>query len=192
MMILEPNYLRSLSTKELKKQFTKSRSKMQKRKDRLDQAGFDTGFQRFVNNWNNAGKIPTISSIRLSTNDNETQMRNAMVYIIAELERYSEDPRTLKSYQMEQRKELVEQFRESGYDISMDNVQDFVDFLDWIHNSNLDHMLYTETYEENERGYGRSKKRTRTEEEKKRVMELFEIWKENEGYLPEETIKGYL
>lgn len=192
MMILEPNYLRSLSTKELKQQFTKSRSKMQKRKDRLDQAGFDTSFQRFVNNWNNAGKIPTISSIRVSTGDNEIQMRNAMVYIIAELERYSEDPRTLKSYQMEQRKELVEQFRASGYEIAMDNVQDFVDFLDWIHNSNLDHMLYIETYEENERGYGRSKKRTRTEEEKKRVMELFNIWKENDGSLPEETIKEYL
>lgn len=192
MMILEPNYLRSLSMKELKQQFTKSRSKMQKRKDRLDQAGFDTSFQRFVNNWNNAGKIPTISSIRVSTGDNEIQMRNAMVYIIAELERYSEDPRTLKSYQMEQRKELVEQFRASGYEIAMDNVQDFVDFLDWIHNSNLDHMLYIETYEENERGYGRSKKRTRTEEEKKRVMELFNIWKENDGSLPEETIKEYL
>ena len=191
-MILEPNYLRSLSTKELKRQFTKSRSKMQKRKDRLDKAGFDTSFQRFVNNWNNAGRIPTISSIRVSTGDNEIQMRNAMIYITAELERYADDPRTLKSYQMEQRKELVEQFRESGYDIDMDNVQDFVDFLDWMHNSNLDHMLYTETYEENERGYGRSKKRSRTEEEKKRVMELFEIWKENEGSLPEETIKEYL
>ena len=191
-MILEPNYLRSLDMKALKIQFSKSRSKMQKRKDRLDKAGYKTSFQNFVNNWNQEGKIPTISSLRVSTGDNEKQMQNSMIYIIAELERYSEDPRTLASYQKQQRIELAEKFQEAGYDITYNNVQDFLDFLDWTHTSSLDHMLYTETYEEGEKGYGRSKRRERTEKEKERVMELFKLWKENEGSLPEELIKEYL
>lgn len=192
-MILEPNYLRSLDIKVLKKQFTKSRGKMQKRKERLDKAGFETGFQTFVDNWNQSGKIPTITAIREATGDNETQMKNNMIYIIAELERYAEDQRTLLSYQMEQRRELVYQLNESGYDtIDIKNVQKFVKFLEWIHSSNLDHMLYIETYEESEKGYGRSKRRERTEEEKKRVLEMFELWKDNEEYLPEELLKEYL
>lgn len=192
-MILEPNYLRSLDMKALKKQFTKSRGKMQKRKERLDKAGFETGFQTFVNNWNQSGKIPTITVIRETTGDNETQMRNSMIYIIAELERYAEDQRTLLSYQMEQRRELVYQLNEAGYDnIDIKNVQKFVEFLEWIHNSNLDHMLYIETYEESEKGYGRSKRRERTEDEIERVLEMFELWKDNEGSLPEEIIKEYL
>lgn len=191
-MILEPNYLRSLSFSELKKQYTKSRSKMQKRKDRLDKAGFKTGFQNFVNNWNQNGKIPTISSLRVSTRDNQTQMQNSMIYIIAELERYAEDQRTFVSYQKEQRQELAEQFQESGYDIDTKNVQDFVDFLEWVHTSSLDHMLYTETYEESEKGFGRSKRHERTEKEKEKVMELFKLWQENDKSLPEELIKEYL
>lgn len=191
-MIMEPNYLRSLSFTDLKKQYSKSRSKMQKRKDRLDKAGFKTGFQNFVNNWNQNGKIPTISSLRVSTGDNQTQMQNSMIYIIAELERYAEDPRTFVSYQKEQRQELAEQFQESGYDINAKNVQDFVDFLDWVHTSSLDHMLYTETYEESEKGFGRSKRHERTEKEKEKVMELFKLWQKNEGSLPEELIKEYL
>ena len=191
-MIIEPNYLRSLSFAELKQQYSKSRSKMQKRKDRLDKSGFNTGFQNFVNNWNQNGKIPTISSLRTSTGDNKTQMQNSMIYIISELERYGEDPRTFVSYQKEQRQELAEQFQEYGYDIDANNVQDFVDFLDWMHTSSLDHMLYSETYEESEKGHGRSKRHKRTEKEKAKVMELFELWKENEGSLPEELIKEYL
>ena len=191
-MILEPNYLRSLSFPDLKKQYTKSRSKMQKRKDRLDKADFDTSFQTFVNNWGQDGKIPTISSLRITTGDNETQMQNSMIYIIAELERYAEDPRTLVSYQKQQRRELAEQFQEEGYDINYNNVQDFLDLLDWMHNSNNDHIMYRETYEEGEKGYGRSKRRERTEEEKKQVMELFKLWKENEGSLTEEILKEYL
>lgn len=191
-MIIEPNYLRSLSFTELKRQYSKSRSKMQKRKDRLDKAGFKTGFQNFVDNWNQNGKIPTISSLRVSTGDNQTQMQNSMIYIIAELERYAEDPRTFVSYQKEQRQELAEQFQESGYDIDAKNVQDFVDFLDWVHTSSLDHMLYTETYEESEKGFGRSKRYERTEKEKENVVKLFKLWQENEGSLPEELIKEYL
>ena len=191
-MILEPSYLRSLSFPELKKQYTKSRSKMQKRKDRLDKSDFKTSFQTFVNNWGQDGKIPTISSLRTSTGDNQTQMQNSMIYIIAELERYAEDPRTLTSYQKQQRRELAEQFQESGYDIDYNNVQDFLDFLDWMHDSNNDHIMYRETYEEGEKGYGRSKRRERTEEEKKQVMELFKLWKENEGSLTEEILKEYL
>ena len=191
-MIIEPNYLRSLSFAELKRQYSKSRSKMQKRKDRLDKAAFNTGFQNFVNNWNQGGKIPTISSLRASTGDNQTQMQNSMIYIIAELERYAEDPRTFVSYQKEQRQELAEQFQESGYDIDAKNVQDFVEFLEWMHTSSLDHMLYSETYEESERGHGRSKRKPRTEKEKEKVMELFELWKANEGMLSEELIKEYL
>lgn len=191
-MIIEPNYLRSLSFTDLKKQYSKSRSKMQKRKDRLDKAGFNTGFQNFVDNWNQNGKIPTISSLRVSTEDNQTQMQNSMIYIIAELERYAEDPRTFVSYQKEQRQELAEQFQESGYDIDVKNVQDFVDFLDWVHTSSLDHMLYSETYEASEKGFGRSKRYERTEKEKEKVMELFKLWQENEGSLPEELIKEYL
>lgn len=191
-MILEPSYLRSLSFEDLKKQYTKSRSKMQKRKNRLDAAGFRTSFQNFVDRWNNDGKIPTISSLRLSTQDNKKQMTNSMIYIIAELERYAEDPRTLVSWQKQQREELAQQFRDNGYNIATEDVNDFVDFLEWMHNSNLDHALYTETYEESEKGYGRSKRKERTDKEKENVMELFNIWKENEGYLPEEVIKEYL
>lgn len=191
-MITEPNYLRSLSFAELKQQYSKSRSKMQKRKDRLDKSGFNTGFQNFVNNWNQGGKIPTISSLRTSTGDNQTQMQNSMIYIIAELERYADDPRTFVSYQKEQRQELAEQFKESGYDIDAKNVQDFIDFLEWMHTSSLDHMLYSETYEESEKGHGRSKRHERTEKEKEKVIELFKLWQENEGMLPEELIKEYL
>lgn len=191
-MIIEPSYLRSLSMPELKKQFSKSRSKMQKRKDRLDKADFDTSFQTFVNSWGQDGRIPTISSLRVTTGDNEKQMQNSMIYIIAELERYAEDPRTLVSYQKQQRMELVEQFQESGYDVNYNNVGQFLKFLEWMHNSNNDHILYRETYEEGEKGYGRSKRRERTEEEKKQVMELFELWKENEGSLTEEILKEYL
>lgn len=191
-MIIEPSYLRSLSMPELKKQFSKSRSKMQKRKDRLDKADFDTSFQTFVNSWGQDGRIPTISSLRITTGDNEKQMQNSMIYIISELERYAEDPRTLVSYQKQQRMELVEQFQALGYDINADNVQQFLNFLEWMHNSNNDHILYRETYEESEKGYGRSKRRERTEEEKKQVMELFKLWKENEGSLTEEILKEYL
>lgn len=191
-MIIEPNYLRSLSFPELKKQYTKSRSKMQKRKDRLDAAGFHTTFQTFVNKWGQSGKIPTIASIKRSTGNNKTQMINSMVYIIAELERYAEDPRTSLMYQKRQRKELAEEFQESGYNVNSDNVEDFLEFLDWMHNSNLDHVLYIETYEEGERGYGRAKRRERTEKEKERVMELFKLWQENDGSLSEEILKEYL
>lgn len=191
-MIIEPNYLRSLSFSELKQQYSKSRSKMQKRKDRLDKGGFKTGFQNFVNNWNQGGKIPTISSLRVSTGDNETQMRNSMIYIISELERYAEDPRTYVSYQRQQLKELAEEFRESGYNISDEDINDFIEFLDWVHNSSLDHMLYTESYEANSAGFGRSKRKPRTDKEKENVVKLFKLWKENEGSLPEEIIKEYL
>ena len=109
-MIIEPNYLRSLSFAELKQQYSKSRSKMQKRKDRLDKGGFKTGFQNFVNNWNQGGKIPTISSLRRSTGDNTVQMRNSMIYIISELERYAEDPRTYVSYQRQSVKKWQKSF----------------------------------------------------------------------------------
>lgn len=191
-MIIEPNYLRSLSFTELKQQYTKSRSKMQKRKDRLDKGGFKTGFQNFVNNWNQGGKIPTISSLRRSTGDNTVQMSNSMIYIISELERYAEDPRTYVSYQRQQRSELAEEFRESGYNISDEDINDFIEFLDWAHNSSLDHMLYTETYEANSAGFGRSKRKPRTDKEKENVIKLFKLWQENEGSLPEELIKEYL
>lgn len=191
-MIIEPGYLRSLSFKDLKNQFTKSRGKMQKRKDRLDQKGFRTSFQTFVNSWNNSGKIPTITSLSQSTGDNERQMANSMIYIISELERYAEDPRTLTSYQMEQRRELAEQFNESGYNVTPESVQEFIDFLEWIHNSDLDHILYQDTFEESEKGYGRSKRRKRTYEEKEKIMELFTIWKDHEGYLPEEILRENL
>lgn len=191
-MIIEPNYLRSLSFAELKQQYSKSRSKMQKRKDRLDKGGFKTGFQNFVNNWNQGGKIPTISSLRRSTGDNTVQMRNSMIYIISELERYAEDPRTYVSYQRHQREELAEEFRQSGYNISNEDINDFIEFLDWAHNSSLDHMLYTETYESNSAGFGRSKRKPRTDKEKENVVKLFKLWQENEGSLPEEIIKEYL
>lgn len=191
-MIIEPNYLRSLSFAELKQQYSKSRSKMQKRKDRLDKAGFNTGFQNFVNNWNQGGKISTISSLRRSTGDNIVQMRNSMIYIISELERYAEDPRTYVSYQRQQREELAEEFRESGYNISNEDVNDFIEFLDWAHNSSLDHMLYTETYEANSAGFGRSKRKPRTDKEKENVVKLFKMWKDNGKSLPEELIKEYL
>lgn len=191
-MIIEPNYLRSLSFTDLKKQYSKSRSKMQKRKDRLDKGGFKTGFQNFVNNWNQGGKIPTISSLRVSTGDNETQMRNSMIYIISELERYAEDPRTYVSYQRQQRAELAEEFRESGYNISDEDINDFIEFLDWAHNSSLDHMLYTDTYEANSAGFGRSKRKPRTDKEKENVVKLFKLWQDNDKSLPEELIKEYL
>lgn len=191
-MIIEPNYLRSLSFTELKQQYTKSRSKMQKRKDRLDKGGFKTGFQNFVNNWNQGGKIPTISSLRRSTGDNTVQMRNSMIYIISELERYAEDPHTYVSYQRQQREEMSEEFRQSGYNISDEDFNDFIEFLDWAHNSSLDHMLYTETYEANSAGFGRSKRKPRTDKEKENVVKLFKLWQENEGSLPEEIIKEYL
>ena len=191
-MIIEPNYLRTLSFTELKQQYSKSRSKMQKRKDRLDKGGFKTGFQNFVNNWNQGGKIPTISSLRRSTGDNTVQMRNSMIYIISELERYAEDPSTYVSYQRQQREEMAEEFRQSGYNISDEDFNDFIEFLDWVHNSSLDHMLYTETYEANSAGFGRSKRKLRTDKEKENVVKLFKLWQENEGSLPEELIKEYL
>lgn len=187
-MIMEPNYLRSLDFADLKKQYSKSRSKMQKRKERLDKEGFDTNYQRFVNKWGQGGKIPTISSLKASTGNNEKQMQNSMIYIIAELERYAEDESTLISYQKQQRAEATELFNESGYDISVDEYNDFVEFLEWMHNTNLDMLMYTETYESSERGYGRSKRNERTEEEKANVMKLFKEWQENDKQLSEDTI----
>lgn len=191
-MILEPSKLRELSLGELKKQYTKTRGKMQKRKDRLDIAGFDTNYQHFVDKWNHGGKIPTITSLRESTGDNEQQLKNSMIYIIAELERYAEDDRTLVSYLKEQRNEMAERLRESGYNVSNEDMTQFIYFMDWMHNSNLDHALYTETYEVNEKGYGRSKRRERTEAEKANVMTLFEEWKKNKGYMSEEFYRKYL
>ena len=88
--------------------------------------------------------------------------------------------------------ELAEEFRESGYNISDEDINDFIEFLEWAHNSSLDHMLYTETYEANSAGFGRSKRKPRTDKEKENVVKLFKLWKDNDKSLPEDLIKEYL
>lgn len=179
-MIYEPHILLSMSTADLRKQYTKSRDVMQKRYKRLEKEKLRTDFQNFVQNL--GGELPKLSDVkRLAEGDPEYE-REIMSYFISEMERYKTEQTTVK-YQKRRRAEAAEALSDSGYTVDENNVLDFIEFMEYVHASDLDRVLYQDTYEE---GTGfRSKRRERTDAEKDRVMDLFNIWKANNKSIPE-------
>lgn len=178
----DPFDLRKLDLKALKKEYSKERSKMAKRGKRVEEAGFDTNFTRWIDS--QGGKIPTVKDLTLGT---EEQTKNAIIYYMSELKVFELDPQTKVKELKAQRKADIEAMCEHGYDISEADYNDFIGYMEWMRATGLDMQLYSETgvkkYKNEE---GEYQKPERTKDEINLVMEYFEKWKANGGYLNEQ------
>lgn len=180
----DPFDFRNKSIAELSKGYSKERSVMAKRYNRLKAQGFDTNFTRWVESM--GGKIPTVKQLKAG-GETEQEIKNILIYYSSELKIQKMDKQTLVSVQKEERREAVELMRSHGYDISESDYNDYVKYMEWMRAAGLDMQLYSETgVQKVKQANGDKKKPDRTQDEIDKIMKYFKLWQQNGGYLTEQ------
>lgn len=180
----DPFDLRNKSIQDLSKSYSKERSIMSKRYQRLKAQGFDTNFTRWVESMD--GKIPTVKQLKLS-GKTEHEIKNILIYYSSELKIQKMDKQTLVSIQKKERKEAVELMRSHGYDIAESDYNDYVKYMEWMRAAGLDMQLYSDTGAQKvKQANGDKKKPDRTQDEIDKIMKYFKLWQQNGGYLTEQ------
>ena len=180
----DPFDLRMKSIAELSKEYSKERAIMSKRHTRLVNQGFDTNFTRWVESI--GGKIPTVKQLK-AAGKTEKEIKNILIYYTSELKIQKMDAQTFVSVQKEQRREAVELLRSHGYDISIEDYNDYIKYMEWMRAAGLDMQLYSETGTQKvKQANGDKKKPERTQEEIDKLMKYFKLWQSNGGYLTEQ------
>ena len=177
-----PTYLLTQDVKVLRQDYTRLRDIMQKRLKRLEKGGIK---KSPLQNWVKqiGGEIPKITTLKKEAGKDEAQFKREVAYWLSELKSYDNEKSTLP-YQRKMKKEKVEQLRKAGYDdISEVLFNDFLDFMDYVHNVGAEFVLYTESSDNADIGYN-------PEEETKQehVQDVFELWRKNDKSLPTEML----
>lgn len=182
-----PVYLKKQDIKTLASDYTRLRDIMQKRYKRLIKAGFErSNFAQAVKQW--GGEIPKLSTLKKMFKGSPEEYKNAIAYWLSELKSYEREENTVK-YLKDKTKKLASALKSGGYDIKQSELQDFGDFMDYIRMTGLDMSYYAETYEASDSGY-RSRRRERTEEEKKGIVQAFHEYLKNGRTLPVNLMIG--
>lgn len=166
-----PQFLYKQDIKKLSTDYTRLRDILQKRYKRLKAKGYKTSFTTAVERW---GELPRLSQLKkLSGGDTELYKKD-VAYWLSEFKSF-ETEETTAAYQTNLRKQAASSLSESGYAVTSQQIDDYVDFMNYIRRVGIDKKLYAETYEPTETGY-RSKRRERTAQEKTFIMKAFEAW----------------
>lgn len=182
-----PERLKSKDLKLLRQDYTRLRDIMQKRYKRIEKAGFKTNFTKWVKS---AGGIPKISELKKLAGKDQQQLKNELAYWLSELKRFESEKDTKVSELKKTKKGIIDKLQENGFNIKEDQYHDFMEYLDYIHVTDLDRIVYDATFHDlQDVGYkpeAGGKKGQRTEKQKNNFMDNFNLWLKNGKSLPDE------